>query len=405
MKEIKVCVIGLGERGKSLLEDTILKQGEMVTALCDPFQEKAEKAADSVEKTGQPRPAVYTDYKDALKDENVNTVVIASGWSSHIEIAIESMKHHKITAMEVAGAYSINECYQLVDAYETTKTPFMFLENCCYGRRELMALNMAQKGVFGKIVHCAGGYQHDLRSMLAEGKKNHHYRTLDYLGRNCENYPTHELGPIARVLNINRGNKMLSLTSMASKAEGLHEYIMKHEADDEQLVNAKFAQGDIVTTVIRCANGETITMTLDTTLPRYYSRNFTVRGTKGMYEEVTDSVFLDTEEDNQHHGDWRKTNGGNAEKYEEAYDHPLWKEFINEGIEGTHDGMDWLEFKDFFRCIREDRPMPINVYDAAAWMAVTTLSEESIEKGGAPVYFPDFTKGKWQSGMLEGIEI
>lgn len=405
MKDIKVCVIGLGGRGKSLLEETILKQGEHVTALCDPWIEKAEAAAESVVNAGGERPAVYTDYMDALKDENVNTVVIASGWSTHIEIAIEAMKHHKITAMEVSGAYSVDECYRLVDAYEKTKTPFMFMENCCYGRRELMALHMAEMGIFGKIVHCAGGYQHDLRGELSKGKRTHHYRLLDYLGRNCENYPTHELGPIARILKINRGNKMLSLTAMSSSAAGLHEYIMQHENDDEQLVNACFAQGDIVTTVIKCANGETITLTLDTTLPRYYSRNFTVRGTKGMYEEVTDSVFLDREEDRKLEGSWRRTNVGNAEKYAEEYEHPLWKEFRKENIEGTHGGMDWLEFKDFFRCIREGRSMPINVYDAASWMVITALTEESIAKGGAPVYIPDFTKGKWQSGMLDGIEI
>ena len=93
---------------------------------------------------------------------------------------------------------------------------------------------------------------------------------------------------------------MLTLTSTASKAAGLQEYILLNKPDDEFLKNKKFAQGDMVTTVIRCANGESIVLTLDTTLPRYYSRGFTVRGTKGMYEEVTDSVFIDCNEDREH---------------------------------------------------------------------------------------------------------
>ena len=38
---------------------------------------------------------------------------------------------------------------------------------------------------------------------------------------------------------------------------------------------------------------------------------------------------------------------------------------------------------------------PIDVYDAAAWMAITALSEESIAQGGAPVSIPDFTRGRW----------
>ena len=45
--------------------------------------------------------------------------------------------------------------------------------------------------------------------------------------------------------------------------------------------------------------------------------------------------------------------------------------------------------------LREDAPMPVDVYDAASWMAVTALSEMSIAKGGAVVDVPDFTGGKW----------
>ena len=237
--------------------------------------------------------------------------------------------------MEVGGAYSLKQCYDLVDTYERTKTPFMFLENCCFGR------------------------------------ENRHYRLRNYLNRNCENYPTHDLGPIARILKINHGNRMMHLSSVSSKAAGLHEYILSHKAEDE-----------------------TIVLTLDTTLPRYYSRNFTVRGTKGMYEEATDSVFLDREEDIAHDFDWRKKCNGNAEQYEEAYDHPVWKEYLERGVKGTHDGMDWLEFWSFFKALREGEPMPVDVYDAASWMAITQLSEMSIQKGGAVVDIPDFTNGK-----------
>lgn len=231
---------------------------------------------------------------------------------------------------------------------------------------------------------------HDLREEVAFGKERRHYRLRNYINRNCENYPTHELGPIAKVLGINRGNRMVSLVSMASKARGLHEYIMQKKSDDEELVGTHFNQGDIVSTIIKCAGGETITLSLDTTLPRYYSRGFTVRGTKGMYEEATDSVFLDG---NEHFG-WRE-NWGNAEKYSEKYEHPIWKAYKESGVQGSHDGMDWLEFDRFFDAILEDKPFEIDVYDAAAWMCITALSEQSIALGGAPVAIPDFTNGMW----------
>lgn len=395
MKEIKIGFIGLGNRGLELLRNVVLKQGEQVAAVCDVYEDRAQAGADAVVAAGQAKPAVYLDYNDVINDANVNTVIIATAWESHVEIILASMYAGKASAVEVGGAYELAHCYELVAAYEKTKTPFMFLENCCFGRRELMVLNMVQKGLFGEIVHCAGGYQHDLRYEISHGIENRHYRLRNYLSRNCENYPTHELGPIAKVLDINHGNRMLTLTSTASKAAGLRDYILAHKNDDENLKNKTFAQGDVVTTVIKCARGETITLTLDTTLPRYYSRGFTVRGTKGMYEEATDSVFLDRKEDIALDFSWRKHCVGNAEGYEEEYDHPIWKKYIEEGVRGGHEGIDWLEFETFFRCLREDAPMPVDVYDAASWMAITALSEMSIARGGAVVDIPDFTGGKW----------
>lgn len=341
MKEIKVGFIGIGSRGCSLLRDVVLAQGEKVTAVCDIYRDRLEEGVKFVVDAGQEKPAAYLDYHQVIADENVNTVIIVTAWESHVDIAVEAMNAGKAVAMEV------------------------------------------------------GGYQHDLRNEIAFGRENRHYRLRNYLNRNCENYPTHDLGPIARILKINHGNRMMHLSSVSSKAAGLHEYILSHKAEDETLKNARFAQGDIVTTVITCAGGETIVLTLDTTLPRYYSRNFTVRGTKGMYEEATDSVFLDREEDIAHDFDWRKKCNGNAEQYEEAYDHPVWKEYLERGVKGTHDGMDWLEFWIFFKALREGEPMPVDVYDAASWMAITQLSEMSIQKGGAVVDIPDFTNGKW----------
>ena len=401
MKNIQIGFVGLGQRGYSLLEQIILAQGEKVVAVCDTYEDRVQRAAEVVEKAGQKRPGLYQDYHDMINDEQVNTVIIATAWETYVEIAIAAMKAGKAVAMEVGGAYSLKSCYDLVSTYEETKTPFMFLENCCYGRREMMVLNMAQQGVLGEIVHCHGGYHHDLRHEIAFGKENRHYRLRNFLSRNCENYPTHELGPIAKILNINHGNRMLTLTAMSSKAAGLHDYIMRNKQDDEYLKNAQFNQGDVVTTTIKCANGETIVLTLDTTLPMYYSRDFTIRGTKGFYEEKTDSILIDGDGKDDCHSKWLKKCVGNAQEYEEQYEHPMWKEYLNDGVRGGHGGVDMLIFKEFFSALREERPMPIDVYDAASWMAITSLSEMSIARGGAVVDIPDFTNGKWSEELVK----
>lgn len=397
MKNLNVGIIGLGNRGYWLMKDVILLMpGIKVTAVCDVYEDRNEKAAVLTEELCGHRPAMETDYKKLIARDDVDIVVITCAWEGHVQIAIEAMEAGKAVGMEVGGAYSIKQCWDLVDTYEKTKTPFMFLENCCYGRRELMALNMVQQGLFGDVVHCRGAYMHDLREEVSKGEENRHYRLRNYIHRNCENYPTHELGPIAKILQINHGNRMLSLTSMSSKASGLHEYIKDRMPDNNTLSHTTFAQGDVVNTMIKCAGGETILLTLNTTLPRFYSRDFTVCGTKGMYEEENDSVYLDKKYTLEEEMEWKKF-WGNAKEYEEEYDHPIWKKFLNDGVHGGHGGMDWLVFEAFFDSIRNNTLCPIDVYDAASWMCITALSEESIALGGQPVAVPDFTNGAWTS--------
>lgn len=293
MDTTKTGFIGLGARGISLLKDVVLAmKGVEVVSVCDAYEDRAREGAEAVKASGQKEPACETDYQRVIDNPAVEAVIIATAWESHVDIAVACMLAGKAVAMEVGGAYDLEDCWKLVNTYEQTGVPFMFLENCCFGRREMMVLNMVEQGVLGEIVHCAGGYHHDLRKEIAFGIQNRHYRFRNYVSRNMENYPTHELGPIAKVLNINHGNRLVSLTSTASKAAGLHRYIKNNAPEDEMLNKTVFAQGDVVTTVIKCAHGETITLTLDTTLPRFYSRGFTVRGTGGMYEEATDSIFF-----------------------------------------------------------------------------------------------------------------
>lgn len=397
MKEtIRVAVIGMGNRGQSLLKHCILPQpGVQVVAVCDRYEDRVKLGVDMVLEAGQPQPKATQDYRELLDMPELDAALILTSWESHINLACDFMRAGKYTAIEVGGAYSVDDCWKLVRTHEETGTQCMILENCCYGREELMVLNMVRQGLFGEIVHCQGGYRHDLRQEVAFGRENRHYRFYNYLTRNGENYPTHELGPIANVLNINRGNRMLSLVSMASKSAGLHEYLVREKGPDHDASQMHFAQGDVVTTIIKCAGGETICLTLDTTLPRAYSRAFHVQGTKGMYMEDNNSIFLDGK-DNAYDFKWREK-WDNAKEYRDQYEHPVWQSYLKEGVRGGHDGMDWLVLRAFFESVKNGTPAPLDVYDAAAWMSITALSEQSVAMGGAPVAIPDFTNGQWTS--------
>lgn len=86
---------------------------------------------------------------------------------------------------------------------------------------------------------------------------------------------------------------------------------------------------------------------------------------------------------------------GNADQYLKKYQHPIWTQYLEEGVKEGHDGMDYLVLSAFFESSRNRTQTPIDVYDAASWMCISALSEDSIACGGAPVSIPDFTNGKW----------
>lgn len=395
--KIKVAVIGVGGRGHGMI-GTIdnMKDDVQIIGVCDLYEDRVENAQKRVlEETGF-KPFGTTDYQKILKLDGLDSVYIASDWSTHVRIAIDAMKAGIPAAMEVGGAYTIDECWELVNTYEKTGTWAMIMENCCYGEREMMVHNMVRQGLLGKIVFCSGQYAHDLREEVSYGTKKRHYRLRNYLSRNCENYPTHELGPIAKILEINRGNRMVSMSSVCSGSYGLKEYIQNHEDLHEELLGKEFAQSDVVKTFIKTERGELIELTLDTTLPRYYSRGFTIRGTKGMYNEDGDTVYFDEPEFRK--GEWEQKNfWGKAAEYAEQYNSPLWKNTTEEMLNAGHGGMDWHVLRAWVESVKNDTLPPIDVYDAASWMSITALSDISLKNGGQTVEIPDFTRGKYKN--------
>lgn len=392
---LKACVVGLGNRGYSLICDVLLKNSDVeIVSVCDVYEDRIEHAAEAIKKCGIV-PKCFTDYKEALSETDLDAVFVFTDWSTHTEIAVYAMKRGIAVASEVGCEYSLDNCYRLVKTQEETGTPYMFMENCCFGKDELLATSMARKNVFGTIVHCSGAYTHDLRNEVSYGHVNRHYRFDNYLNRSCDNYPTHDFGPIAKLLDINRGNRIMTVSSFASKSAGLKEYIKSRSDATDEMKNAEFAQGDIVTTVLTCANGETVLLRLDTTLPTSYTRDFTVRGTNGSYRQDTNTVFIDGDAEYFEPTEYYKNELNNAAELENEYLPDIWKNVTPEALAAGHGGMDWFAYKSFTDSLINGDEMPIDVYDAATWQAISVLSEMSIKQGGAPQTMPDFTNGKW----------
>jgi hypothetical protein len=278
----------------------------------------------------------------------------------------------------------------------------MLLENVNYRRDILAVLQMVRQGVFGELVHFRCGYQHDLREVkfnngqqpygggVEFGEKatsEARWRTEYSLKRNADVYPTHGLGPVAVMADINRGNRLVSLTSHATKAIGLHNHIVRQGGEDHPNASLKFQQGDVITTTIETARGETIIITHDCNLPRPYSLGFRVQGAHGLWEVDGNRMYIEGKSEPHRWDD--------AGPWLEQYDHPLWQRYGEYASGSGHGGMDFFVLNAFVESAKRGVAPPIDVYDAAAWSAVTPLSERSIAAKGTPQFFPDFTRGNW----------
>jgi predicted dehydrogenase len=408
-RKINLGFIGTGLRGRSLMSLALRRKDCVVKAICDIDKKAIDASKKMLTKAGQAPPKVFSegeeDYLKLLQEDDIDAVIIATPWTWHVPMAVNAMKAGKYTAVEVCGATDIQECWDLVNTYEETKVPCMFLENVCYRRDVMAILNMVRKNMFGELVHLEGGYQHDLRHVKfndgvdpygkgvefgAKGHSEAAWRTNHSVNRNGDLYPTHGVGPIAQYLSINRGNRFLSLTSTSTKSRGLHNYIEDHPAGGKNHANAsiEFKLGDIVTTVLKTQNGESVILSHDTNLPRPYSLGFRVQGTKGIWMAVNKSIYIEGVSKDAHR--WEA-----AEQYLEKYDHPLWKKYESDAAGAGHGGMDFFVLNAFIESVKRKTNPPIDVYDAASWMAITPLSEQSIATGSQPMPFPDFTKGKW----------
>ena len=396
----RIGLIGVGLRGTVHLRNLLNRDDVEISAICDIDTERIGIAQSMLEKAGLKKAKAYTEsetiYRKLLERDDLDAVIISAPWLWHFPMAIDAMNAHKFVGLEVAGAFSVQNCWDLVNTFEATGVPCMILENACYRRDVMAVLNMVRQGLFGEIIHCHCGYQHDLRNYKFQpgvefgekGQAESKWRTKHSIKRNGELYPTHGVGPIATYLDINRGNRFVSLTSSATKSRGLHDYIVEHGGENHPNAKIKFKLGDIVTTVIICVNGETIVVTHDTNLPRPYSLGFRVQGTKGLWMKDGNQIYIEGRSPEPHR--WEP-----SELYLKEYDHPLWRRYEERAVGSGHDDMDFFVLNAFVKSVKRKASPPLDVYDTAAWSVITPLSEGSIAQGGEPQPFPDFTNGRW----------
>ena len=408
-KKLRLGIIGTGLRGQWMTHLCLLRNDVEIKAICDIDYEMINKTLNLIKDAGAFPPDVYKngdhDFLNLVKRDDIDAVYIATPWEWHHPMAIAAMDEGKHVGTECPAALTVSEIWDLVNTSERSNRHCMLMENVCYRRDVMAVLNMVRQGLFGELLHCQGGYQHDLREVKfndgkqpygggvefnSSGYSESKWRTQHSIDRNGDLYPTHGVGPISTMLDINRGNRFSYITSTSSQSRGLNKHIINNGGRDHPSANIEFKLGDIVTSVIKCENGETVVLSHDTSSPRPYSLNFRVQGTEGIWMVDNNSIYIENISKDEHR--WESD-----EEYLLKYDHPLWRKFEKQAAGSGHGGMDFFILNAFVESLKRGLRPPIDVYDAASMSVISPLSEKSIRLGSAPVKFPDFTRGKWKS--------
>jgi len=399
---VRFGLVGVGARGSSHIDELLKVDGCELTALCDPHGPALAAGVAKLAQAGRRAPATFGDgphaYRKLLERSDVDAVVLSTPWELHVPHAVEALKAGKHVFIEVPAAVALDECWQLVETAEATRRHCMMLENVCYGREELMVLHMCRQQLFGELLHAEAAYVHDLRFQEKEvdwGTGS--WRVPHYERRNGNVYPTHGLGPVAQYLGINRGDLFSHLVSMSSPARGYALYAAREFPPDHPRNRARYVLGDMNTSLVQTARGRTIVVQHDVATPRPYSRHNLVSGTRGAFGGFPNRIAVEGRTD-VHRWDT------DMARWYAEFDHPLWRRVGGLAEKtGGHGGMDYVMWWRVVQCLREGLALDQDVYDAASWSAVGPLSEQSVAQGGAPVRFPDFTRGRWKDTPALGI--
>lgn len=400
IEKVKVGIIGLGNRGSVLLEMfqwLVDKNYAEIVALCDLEESKVNKAVERLGKWQQKAPKTYSgdteSWKVLAKQDNIDLLLIVTPWALHTPMAIYGMNAGKHVAVEVPIAYTLTDCWNLIETAERTNKHCIMLENCCYNEEELFVLNMIEQGVFGDITHTEGAYLHDLRAhMLSSDYYQDQWRLKHHINRDGNFYTTHGLGPISQYLNIGRGDTFSHLTSMSSRELNLSETAKRMNS-----AYTSFKCGDMNSTMIKTEKGKSILLQFDVHTGRPYSRINKVVGTKAVHDGYPSRLYIDKEELSYWGHQW--LNDEAYQDYKSKYQHPMIKKLksISSNFKQGHGGMDFVMIYRLIRCLNLGLPLDMNVYDGAMWSAVTPLSELSVASKSLSIPFPDFTGEQWKA--------
>jgi len=399
---VRVGVIGMG-RGDNHIKALVQIEGVEIRAICDKNPLEIDKSMVWFKGTDH-KPEIYTDGEDEWRklcqQNDLDLIFICTPIPLHAQMSIYAMRQGKHVCSEVAAAWTMEDCWELVKTAEETQKHFMMLENYAYMDFHLITINMAYKGFYGDIVHAEGAYNtsktENCFRRIPDGYSDMWW-LREFGRRRGIIYPTHGLGPIATCLDINRGDRMDYLVYV----EG-NDFTFGHRAralakDDplyEEFVGLPY-RGNMGVALIRTVKGRTMMLQHDPYTQTPHNLIHGIFGTKG-------AALFDPDPPRFSKGDnrWYRRKGAGEEEYARLYEQytpellrKLHKDSQGHGHGGSDMRMDWH----IIDCLLNGLPMPQDVYDAASWSSIVPLTSWSAMNRSNSIDIPDFTCGTWTS--------
>ncbi|MCQ2461943.1 MAG: Gfo/Idh/MocA family oxidoreductase [Clostridia bacterium] len=148
-RKVRIGIIGCGgiANGKHMPSLKKIKNAEMV-AFCDLIEERAVKAAKEYGIEGA---AVYTDYKELLKDDSIEVVHVCTPNRSHAFISIDAMEAGKHVMCEKPMAKTYAEAKAMLETSERTGKKLTIGYQSRWREDSLYLKRLCEEGELGDI--------------------------------------------------------------------------------------------------------------------------------------------------------------------------------------------------------------------------------------------------------------
>ncbi len=177
---IKLGVVGYGYWGPNQVRNFYANKDANVACVCDVSKERLNLVA-----TSYPSVKTTTDYKDIMKDPDIDAVVICTPVSSHFPLAQEALENDKHVLLEKPMTATVEESEKLIDLAEKKKKVLMVDHTFLYTGAVRKMKEMVQKGELGDIYYFdsvrvnLGLFQHDVNVIWDLAP--HDFSIMDYL--------------------------------------------------------------------------------------------------------------------------------------------------------------------------------------------------------------------------------